>query len=979
VTVLAAYMGGLAAGAALAGRYGARLSRPVLAYGLLELGIAISALAVPLGIAASRWLYVALFGSQEMLPDAGGLTTALFYLACSFLILLVPTAMMGATLPLLVRYSVRTDREIGRRIGVLYATNTAGAVVGTIVGAFVLLPALGLRATIAAAAGVNALVFAAAWGVSRSAPALAPQAAAAPADATAGGRARWILALIFASGFVSFTYEVLWVRLVGQVVGSGARAFATMLASFLAGIAIGAAIASRLASSRQRAALGFGLAQLGIAGFSVAAFALVNRIPEFADWVRLRGSSAIWTHIGACAITLFPPALCIGATFPFAVRVLALRSDAAGPVSARVYSANTMGSIAGSICAGFFTIPVLGFQGALIVGVTINLCLAAVAALVFEPRRQIVAALAAAGGIALAVAPPATPWHILRATSMGVGVPAWGPVTYLGVGRSSTVLVTDQRRGWSLRTNGLPESGMPRSNASTRNAVMHWLTALPILARPEARSLLLVGFGGGVAIEVVPPSIERIDVVELEPEVIAANRLVAKRRWRDPLSDPRVYVHLNDARSALSLASSRFDVIVSQPSHPWAGGAAHLYTREFFALVRSRLAPEGAFVQWIGLPFVDEALFRSMLATLLDVFPHVRVYAPPPYGSILFLSSAEPFDMDDSVPRALAASPGPFAELGVQVPEDVTASLVLDEAAVVELARGAPLNRDGHNRLASRSDRLGDTALMKKIDDLIAPIDPLVRALPKSADPFYLVRRLSGARAERVAKALTDPVERAVGEAIAAIEEGKRLGPRRRLEEALRLDPRHLEARAAMLRLSAGAIAGGANPEQILPPPLSDEERALADGWATRARDPHALAAGELEARLAAVPPRHPLGSDAIGLRVQGRLASGDPGLVKDAQRLAIEHLGLRSDPSSLLLIAETASAAGDFATVLETLSELLDELDPRRASSRAFIYRARDLARATPADDPELSWFRAALLRRVGVNVPRSAGTDER
>src|SRR5881409_866272 len=135
-TVLAAYMGGLGAGAALAGRYGQRLSRPVLAYGVLELGIGIAALAVPLGIAASRWLYVTSFGSQEVLPDAGGLTTALFYLACSFLILLVPTAMMGATLPLLVRHSVRTDREIGRRIGALYAVNTAGAVVGTVAAAF---------------------------------------------------------------------------------------------------------------------------------------------------------------------------------------------------------------------------------------------------------------------------------------------------------------------------------------------------------------------------------------------------------------------------------------------------------------------------------------------------------------------------------------------------------------------------------------------------------------------------------------------------------------------------------------------------------------------------------------------------------------------------------------------------------------------------------------------------------------------------
>ncbi len=976
-TVLATYMGGLAVGAALAGRYGTRLARPVLAYGLLELGIAISALAVPIGIAASRWLYVALFGSQEVLPDAGGLTTALFYLVCSFLILLIPTAMMGATLPLLVRYSVRSESEIGRRIGVLYAVNTAGAVVGTVAGAFVLLPALGLRATIAAAAGVNALVFGAAWALARTAPALAPVAADAADEATAGGRARWILALVCVSGFVSFTYEVLWVRLVGHVVGSGAQAFATMLASFLAGIAIGAAIASRLASSRSRAALGFGLAQLGIAGFSIAAFAIVNQIPEFSEWVRVRGSSVIWTHIGACAVTLFPAALCIGATYPFAVRVLAIGSDTAGPASARVYSANTVGSIAGSICAGFLLIPGLGFAGALIVAVALNLALAGAAALIFEPRRRIVAAIAAAGGIALAVAPPATPWNMLRASSMG-GMRSWGPVTYLGVGRSSTVLVTDERAAWSLRTNGLPEAGMPRNSSSTRNRVTHWLTALPLVARPEARSLLLVGFGGGMALEVVPPSIERIDVVELEPEVIEANRIVAKERWRDPLSDPRVHIHLNDARNALSLARASFDVIVSQPSHPWAGGASHLYTREFFALVRSRLAPDGVFLQWIGLPFVDEALFRSMLATLVDVFPHVRVYAPPPRGSILFLASNAPFEMEASTARALAAAPGPFSEVGIRVPEDVTVNLLLDEPAVAELARGAPLNRDGHNRLASRANRLGESALVQKADDLIAPVDPLVHRLPAGIDVFYLVSRLPAARAERVAAALSDPVERAVGQAIAAIEDGKRVGSRRHLEEALRLDPNHVQARAAMLRLSAGRIADGVDPEQVLPPPLSEIERALADGWRARARDPRSLATGALESALGQVPLHHPLAADAVRLRIQGRLATRDPVLIQDAVALAEANLRNRSDPGSILMLAEAAAAARDHFTVLKTLSDLLEELDPRRtssrASSRALLNRARHLARATP-DDPELYWLRSDTLRRLGDPSWRSRG----
>src|SRR4030095_2049427 len=274
-----------------------------------------------------------------------------------------------------------------------------------------------------------------------------------------------------------------------------------MLASFLAGIAIGAAIASRLANSRERAALGFGLAQLVIAGFSIAAFAIVDRIPGFADAVQLRGYSEIWAHIGACAVTLFPPALCIGATFPLAVRVLARGSDTAGPASARVYSANTLGSIVGSVCAGFFLVPGLGFRGTRPAGVATNLGLAAAEALIFAPRRRIVPALAAAGGIAIAVSPPPTPWRMLRASSMA-GVRAWGPVTYLGVGRSSTVLVTDQHGSWSLKNNGLPEAGMAKSDsASMRNGATYWLTALPILARPEARSLLLVGFGGGMALE----------------------------------------------------------------------------------------------------------------------------------------------------------------------------------------------------------------------------------------------------------------------------------------------------------------------------------------------------------------------------------------------------------------------------------------------------------------------------------------------
>ena len=180
-TVLAAYMGGLAAGAALAARLAPRLRRPVLVYGLLELGIALSALAIPFAIQGSRALYVNLFGGSQGIVGAGGAPTALFYLVCSFLILLVPTSMMGATLPLLARHAVRSEDEIGRRIGGLYAVNTAGAVGGTLLAAFALIPTLGLRLTIWVAASINALVFLAAWALARSAPPLPPAAGRAAA------------------------------------------------------------------------------------------------------------------------------------------------------------------------------------------------------------------------------------------------------------------------------------------------------------------------------------------------------------------------------------------------------------------------------------------------------------------------------------------------------------------------------------------------------------------------------------------------------------------------------------------------------------------------------------------------------------------------------------------------------------------------------------------------------------------------------
>ena len=974
-TVLAAYMGGLALGAAVAGRVGERIARPVLAYGLLELGIAVAALAVPLGVAASRWFYVAVFGGLDALPDAGGLPTALFYLVCSFVILIVPTAMMGATLPLLARHAVREEAQIGRRIGVLYAVNTAGAVSGVLIGAFVLLPNLGLRSTIGVAAAVNALVFLAAWALARRAPPLPTETPGTrPAAAPRVGRASWILPLVMLSGFASFSYEVLWVRLLGHVVGGSVHAFATMLASFLLGIALGSAVASRLATSPRRSAAGFAVAQLGIALLSAVAFAVVNALPQLSERLQAQGFDRLWVDTLTCMATLFPAAVCIGATFPFAVRLLARGSEDAGPASARAYSWNTLGSITGSIAAAFFLVPGLGFEGTLAFCVGLNLLLAAAAAWIFEPRRPLLLAFAAAGAVALALMPPTTPWGVLRSSSMSAGMTAWGPVAYFGVGRSSTVLVTDQRQAFALRTNGLPEAGMLRKG-SWHNAspTTRWLTALPVFARPETREMLVIGFGGGMLLEVVPQSVKRIDVVELEPKVIEANRSVADERWRDPLSDPRVHIHTNDARNALLLADRQYDAIVSQPSHPWAGGAAHLYTREFFERVESRLSEDGAFVQWIGLPFVDEELLRGLLAALADVFDHVEAYQPPPGGSLLLLASNAPLDPQANAAQAIAENPEDMQLLGIFAPEDVVASLALDDVAVRELAAGAEPNRDGHNRLQARSARLGEDSLRgADFDALTAPVDPLALRPPAEADRFYLLRQIHPtARQERVAGTFEDPVDRLTAEALVGIAQGKRNSPRTKLREALEKDPHHREARAALLRLKAGELARGADPATLLAAPLSDAERVVATGWHVRNEDSSGDALLALDEELAAVPIVHPLGPDAARLRVQARVMSGEEERLQEAVAISEASLSHRPDPRSLLIRAEVFAAAGEDAALLQTLGVFLvslrelEETGPRQA----MVQRARNLARGSESEDPAIRPLRRNIFRQLGLD----------
>jgi len=756
---------------------------------------------------------------------------------------------------------------------------------------------------------------------------------------------------------------VLWTRLLSHVLGGSVYAFATMLATFLTGIALGSLAASRAASTPGRAAVVFGWTQLGTALLSTAAYVELGWLPGLVSRLHAGTGAGTGPDAVVAGLLLLPSTLCIGATFPLAVRILAESEHDAGSASARVYAWNTVGAIGGALGAGFFVIPALGYAKSITVAIACNGLLAAVSALLVPGTSKRILAPVGALLAALLFVRLEPPWPILLSTLSGAQVPS-GPVVRYDVGRSATVLTLEQPHGWEIRTNGLIEAEvLRRGERAAVDKASHMLGLLAVLARPEARTLFSVGLGAGVALEDLPRTLDQIDVVELEPRVVDANRTVGPERRSDPLSDPRVRVVVNDARAALLLTDRRYDAIMSQPSHPWVAGAAHLYTRDFFELARSRLTPGGVFVQWMGTQFVDVDLVRTLVATLQSVFPYVRVYSPLPPWVILFVASESPLDLESTAPRALRESPDVFAAIGLRIPEDVRASLLLDETAARRFADGAPINTDDHNLLQVRSPLL----LTHFLENQRVWLEALARFDPLSLDPpvgdvAYVVRRLASEqqldRALRIAVAQSDPA-RVTSLGLVARAQAGDFQP-----DALR---RALAARPADEELRALALLhrddAGVRPK----PPLSPSESLLVEAWDLESReDWRGLA--EKDAALAALDPRAPLYDAALWLRARWRAHVGDAARAREGMDLLVPRLAVWPPTAGLLLFGRLAAAAGDADTCLASVRELAGRPDARPEE----IVEARELLSRleVPTDDRPRQSQLLALLQAAAAGM---------
>jgi spermidine synthase len=771
--VLGAFMAGLALGSWCLGRLADRVPSALKMYGLLEIGIGITAAIVPFVFGTLGGVYWTVAPSIGTVPGANGILRFL----SSFLILLIPTFLMGGTLPVLARFFTLAVSEVQRKVGVLYALNTFGAAFGTLMAALFFIPQLGnMRSTLVVAAcniaiGIFAIVMDGRLTAGLRAPEPSSPRQELPTAGRIAGADRLILLTLAMSGFVSMVYEVSWTRALTALIGSSTYAFSIMLVTFLVGIAAGSSLAVRWKGTASLRRLG--LIQLGIAlggfffliAYTVAPYVLIALIRALS----YSFPAVLTTQFLLCAVLMIFATLCMGAALPVASQLYSSRLTLLGRSIGNVYSVNTIGAIAGSLVAGFVFVPWLGTERTILAGLLFN---TAIAALVLShpsaARRTdipkwsalallVVATVSMRGGLL---------WTV-EAMDRGILVYSRAfdarpelrvaehyqdtDVVYFNEGNNATISVRKGEDYVGLRTNG-------KVDASNKADMLTQLMIgyLPILYHPSPRSTMIIGYGGGVTVGAASafPEVEEIDCLEIEEAVIGAAPFFSEFN-RKSYENPKVHVIFDDARNYMNVTRKQYDVIISEPSNPWIAGVASLFTSEFYDRAAAVLKPDGVFAQWIQLYELDPEDLRMVLREFQEKFPYVSVWVCN--GDLVVIGTRQPQTLD--LPRwvRLASEDPVLARelhdyFKVGLPEGILAYYVMSTDKVKELAVTNRRNTDDHPllefnapRQLFRETRTLNVALLYDHKDALVPegarLGNLEKVYSSLVEPFLDMNR----------------------------------------------------------------------------------------------------------------------------------------------------------------------------------------------------------------------------------------------
>ena len=723
-TILTTFMAGFALGSVLFGRMVDKYGRPLLVYGLIALCLGLYCLATPLLFDGIRSVYLILFATRDTSYAAFSLPQFML----SFAGLIVPTTLMGGTLPVLVKYFTRTREKVGFNAGFLYAVNTLGAALGCFAAGAFLLYFLGLNETLYAAGGIDVMAGLLVLALHRSAGKdSGSRPPAAPPDERGADHRRafvrpTVLVCFLLSGFAALVYEVLWFRLFSLVLGSSIYAFTIMLTTFLVGIAAGSALFAAVIDRRKDPVLWFAILEMAIGLSVLASIYFYRSLPVLFLELGHAFSQQFWLFIFfqtlLCALIMILPTLCLGATFPVVSRICGKNLGRIGRRIGDVYFVNTLGAIGGSVAGGFILIPVLGVQKAVLFTALLNLFIG-LALLLISPAGK--AARSALGGAAVLacvlLAAGAPPWDKSLMTigpyiyprsgeqieDLKKGAPGDGDLIYYKEGLNAVLTVRRSPGGrmLSYQANGKNEG---RAGDLARVSMAFPLLGhIPLLVHSAPQKALLIGLGAGITLGAMEQHpLREIDVVEIEAGVKEVAGFFAGAN-HDALNDQRVRLHVTDARTFLAAEDGRYDVIVSGVSDPWISGVANLFTREYFRQVEASLAENGVVALWFQNYKISTANLKTGLRTFAAVFPHVTAWADPrqPEDLIVIGTRHDPGLSLSRLSQKLRIETvrADLARMKIRSPFDVLSFFVAGERDLRVYFKGAAVNTDNRNIL----------------------------------------------------------------------------------------------------------------------------------------------------------------------------------------------------------------------------------------------------------------------------------------
>ncbi len=651
--VLAIFMGGMALGSLICSKYSGRFHNLLIGYALIELAIGLCSIFFhPLYVLFIDLTYA------KIIPALGSLlAVTIFKWLGASLIILPQSILLGMTFPLMTAGLIRRFPETpGSIVAMLYFTNSFGAAIGVLAAGFFFIEWAGLPGTLVIAGFINILVAAVVWLAEKNSQTIQSRtpshAEIVSPETTPSFVFKIFLAVALLTGLSSFVYEIGWIRMLSLVLGSSTHAFELMLSAFIMGIAFGGYWIKRRidAIDDPRGTLAFvqiamgmlALATLSIynSTFNVMAW-LVKNLPKTESGYLLFNISS---H-GIALIIMLPAAFCAGMTLPLITTALLRKGYGERSIGA-IYGFNTIGSILGVFIAFHLAMPLLGLKGMIILGAGIDIALGLALAWWVLPSRHISALYTASSLAALLIS---VFFVKLDPNKMASGLYRYQNVTELQKmenvfqrdGKTATVSVTKINQTLSIKTNGKSDASIELNEKEhtldEETGVL--LGVMGTILRPESRTAAVIGWGSGLTTHslLTNPHIERVDTIEIEPEMVEAAKLFGTGVHL-AYDDPRSHLFIDDAKSFFSSHNRKYDFIISEPSNPWVSGVASLFTREFYARVREYLKKDGLFIQWIQLYEIDMPLVASIMNALSSNFADYAIYTTNSFDILIIAS-----------------------------------------------------------------------------------------------------------------------------------------------------------------------------------------------------------------------------------------------------------------------------------------------------------------------------------------------------